>query len=571
MPNVTQYTNPDTSIDTSGFSQAARRIGAAATQTAGSVEQAGRQLGQGIERGADEVGKTVEQHIDYWDQTRVLSQKTAVLADSEQKWQTLLKGTPDPNNPGKFVPGMEPADPTDKDLAARFMRDQVEPALQDLQKTPLGIHGADFAANQAGEIRQHLQTALTADMSSLAGKAVQISDERVKNNSAALIAADPSFHNVDMGLRTMDQLNTTHSSVGTLTADMAMALKMHNEAGKEDLVHTAVAAAIERSGNPEQVVKDFTAKYPDYIKPAQEIALAKAARAQIKFNASLDRSAQIQKKEIQKQQFDEQASSLQTSLINDDGTHKPAGPEFFQAWKALAKQPGADPAKTRALYEFGEHHDGTERTYTDPVTGKQLSDGILDGSVTNLDLIKANNENKLSDKDFSLYQKNLKSLDSLGEQKEGFQAAMKSVDDLTIDRTAGPDPLGTAVAAKIKSQFMPAYLQALKTKTLQPNALDMTDPKSMIRQFVDPQLPTLKDRTQVQSFLAATGPQPAEGPGLLARARAWVDQTIEARTAIPIKSMDDIKTMKLAPGTKVILPDKSIRWVPQPTRDGVPD
>jgi hypothetical protein len=566
MPNITQYTNPDTSINTEGFSQAARRIGAAATQTAGSVEQAGRQLGQGVEQGANELGKTVEQHVDYWDQTRVLSQKTAVLADSEQKWQTLLKGTPDPNNPGKFI--IPPADPTDKDLAARFMRDQVEPALQDLQKTPLGIHGADYAANQAGEIRQHLQTALTADMSSLAGKAVQISDERVKNNSAALIAADPSFHNVDMALKTMDQLNTAHSSVGTITADMAATLKLHNEAGKEELIHTAVAAAIERSGNPEQVVRDFTAKYPDYIKPAQEIALAKQARAQIKFNENLDRSARIQQKELDKADFEKQATALQNSAVNDDGTPKTVGPDYFKQWKALSTAPGADSEKMRALYKFGQEHDGTDHSYTDPEIGKKLADGVIDGTTTNIDLVQAFNDRKLSSADLSRNQSNLKLVDQLGEQKEGFQAAMKAVDDLTIDRTAGPDPLGTAISAKIKSQFMPAYVQALKTKTLPPNALDMTDPKSMIRQFIDPQLPTLKDRTQVQAFLAATGPQPEEGPGLLARAKAWFSTAPD--NAIPVKDPSDIKRLNLAPGTAIKLPDGSIRYVPQP-RDNVAD
>ena len=580
MPNITQYTNPDTTIDTTGFSQAARRIGAAATQTAGSVEQAGRQLGQGIEQGANELGKTVEQHIDYWDQTRVLSQKTAVLADSEQKWQTLLKGTPDPNNPGKFI--IPPADPTDKDLAARFMRDQVEPALQDLQKTPLGIHGADFAANQAGEIRQHLQTALTADMSSLAGKAVQISDERVKNNSAALIAADPSFHNVDMGLRTMDQLNTAHSSVGTLTADMAMSLKMHNEAGKEELVHTAVAAAIERSGNPEQVVKDFTAKYPDYIKPAQEIALAKQARAQIKYNAYLDKQNAAAEDKIAGRQAVQATNDIYTRVMERGYPVGQDTKDLINAAKSNPQGFAVDKDLLKSTHDWIQTQSNKSAYPVESdkdVTKDFLARASLPpddpNSLKISEVFRAGADHSLTKNDFSLYKQLADHKDPQLEfsLKQHFYPAMKSVDELLIDRTAGPDPLGEATSANIRSSALKLYMDAFKDPSITPeklqSMLDMKDPNSALRKLVDPQLPNLKDRTQVKAFLAATGTQAKElqeGPGLLERAKAWFSSD-PTTNAVPVKDPSDVTRMKLAPGTAIKLPDGSIRYVPQP-KDG---
>ena len=568
MPNITQYTNPDTSINTEGFSQAARRIGAAATQTAGSVEQAGRELGSGIARGAAELAQPINNHIEYWDKTRVSTQATAGLADIEQQWQAKLKGTPDPNNPGKVVPGMVPADVTDPDTAKRFQRDVVEPFLEDLQKTPAGLAGAEYAQAKASEIRQHLSTSFAADMATQAGKAIQLSDQRTTDNLAALVAAKPSTSNVDMAIKQLTDLFAIHAGVRTLTADETSILKAHNEDNIRQVVHTAIASAIQQPGvDPEKVAKAFIDKYKDYVKPAEELQLARAATQQIKFNASLDRSAKLHQKEAEKIAFDEKATALQAQAVNPDGSHKVLGPQFFQQWKQLAQQPGADPAKMRALYEFGEHHDGTDRTYTDPNVGNKLASGIIDGTTTNLDLIDAFNKNLLSDKDFSQYSKNLKMVESLGEQKESFQATMKSVDELTIDRTAGPDPLGSAISAKIKSQFLPVYTAALQKKELPPNALDMTDPKSMIRQFIDPQLPSIKNRVQVQAFLAATGPQPDTGPGLLDRAKAWFSSK-PTDNAIPVKDPSDVARMKLAPGTAIQLPDGSIRYVPAPKKEG---
>jgi len=499
MPNITQYTNPDTTIDTQGFSQAARRIGAFATQEASTVQEQGRALGQGIERGANEVAKTVNDHIEYWDKTRVSTQATAGLADIEQKWQTLLKGTPDPNNPGKFVPGQEPADITDPDVAKRFQRDQVEPFLSDLQKTPMGLAGANYAEAKASEIRQHLSTSFAADMSTQAGKAIVLSDQRTTDNLSALVAAKPSTTNVDMAIKQLNDLSATHAGVGTLTADMAATLKAHNEENIRQVVHTAIVSAIQQPGvDPEKVASAFVDKYKDYVKPAEELQLARAAKNQIKFNSSLDRAAEAQAREHAKLQWDNAADKLHMSIVNPDGTLKVAGPEYFTALKDAVQantsynkdgtiKYAPPQGETSALLQFGQNHDGEDKTYTNPAAYKSAANGIIDGSMTEIDIIKMNNNGLLSDKNTARLLQNAKIVADIGVHDEGVKVAMHAADaalTYSMPGIPGKDPKGAIAYSNFINDFLPAYAAAVKKHDLPPNALDFSDPTSMASMYL---------------------------------------------------------------------------------------
>src|SRR5208282_6694108 len=84
---------------------------------------------------------------------------------------------------------------------------------------------------------------------------------------------------------------------------------------KQSLASEAAKSAIMKSSDPVGTAQTFAARYPTLIGGADELAQAKQAQSQQKFNAAQDKALMVAQKQLDKQNADKTATGLLASLI----------------------------------------------------------------------------------------------------------------------------------------------------------------------------------------------------------------------------------------------------------------
>lgn len=402
MPNITQYDAPqgiglrptESGIDANV--QAARRIGAFASQKAEAVGKTlgleGRMLDSSI-RDAGQVAVDYEDHREISHGAAAGAQLTENLTNT---WNDIAKN----------------ADPNDPSVAAKFQQEQLEPALEKFRQGFSTEKSQQWAESHVDLLRQHMFEKSSADMMTLAKKATFENAETMKNSMTNTAVSDPS--SVPSLLKGLDQSldGIVNSSPNLKGADAATIRSTLGQSMREAIVKAGAFGAIQNASNPEAAAAEWTKNYPKEINGMEAMQLAKAAKSQNKINNAYDKAAQLQQKQELVADFHEKYSKLTASTVQADGTLR-AGPDYFKQMAKLANHPGIGYAPEGALkagIAFGQEINANPRNdVTDPHTDEDFGRRVVlpptdPDALSEVDIIKAKTQGLLSDRSFQFYQ-----------------------------------------------------------------------------------------------------------------------------------------------------------------------
>lgn len=498
MPVIPTYDAPNLGLQPSevgvdALQQAARRVGAFASQTGEDMAQLGARVGSSLR----DAGTVAMQSIEHHETAAGAKNYADLFASLTADWTAAAKK----------------ADPNDAGAAARWREQVMEPALDKFANQGFITEGGQqFAQQHIAALRQHLVEKTSTDMSTLAAVAVHTNFEETKNRLASSVYNDPS--SLEFALKTADSsLGAIISSSPTLTAgDAARVRSTALLEAREGIVKSAVVGMIEKNSNV-----DLTAieqKYGEYLKPGEMDMFQRQMKAQQKANAYYDR----QNIALQKQENDLKLHKDMTDWLNTNVTADPNNPgnilikpDAMQKLLGIAhNNPDAPSAVStiRTGIDWLEHQRAPKPTQTEPIRKQALVDGMFsaDKPTTDIDIYKAEVDGDLSRADAASLLALNKALTEEPLKGPIWQDTMNAVKAnmiVQIPGLAGHDTVGMNNYAKFAQTFIPAYLAASRDKTLAPNALDVNDPKSMISQAMAPFRRTAGQR--IQDYTAALG------------------------------------------------------------------
>lgn len=517
MANIKGYEAPSgiglspTETGIEAFAGAARRMGAYGNQIADAKNQEGRQIASSI----TDVGSVVTTYVDQKDRSDISAAATGTLAKLDRDWALLTKGNGLDKNDPNYVP---PADPRDPTIAAKFMEENVGPALDKLNGIAIGENGNKFAESKIEQIRDHLSQKVTADMSTMAGQAAILQDRQTTNNLSNLVTTSPDFHSVDMALQMHKEAAAGAKSNPNISGVQAGQLDEHFQLSQEQIVHAAAASAISKAKDPVATADAFSRRYPDYIKGDAVNQLAKAAQTQTKANLYYDKQVEV----LQKQQAVQAVHAASAKTINDNVSVDPqtnevtVKPKFFKDALDIARNnPDAPNAAetVRTMIGWGQAQQSKERVIVDnPAVVTDFSNRLFDPNkpLTEMDLMRASTKGDISNQTYTKFKGMISDLEQTPLKGPVYQTTMKAAHSALVLSGVGipgKDDKGEQNYALFVQHFIPQYLAASRAGTLPPNALDVKDPNSMISQAMEPFKRTVQQR--IQDYTASLGGTPA--------------------------------------------------------------
>lgn len=507
MPNIQSFDSPvldirPTEIGIEATAAAARR-GGSMFNAAG---EAMNSLGSRIASTVKDVGQVALDYEDHREISAGAKNLAQMQANLIKEWNDKLK---DPN-----------LDPNDPSTGPKFLQERLEPALEQYSSGFNTEKAQNWAQAHVAQFRQHMFHVTAADTAQMAADAAKTNTVATINTLSNTVRDDPS--GLDFALKTLD--GSVEGMIGgnpNLTGTQASRFREEvTQAGKQAIVKSAVFGAITK--DPEagmRLAQD--PRYAPYINGAELKTFAAAAKTQAK--TDLLRDKQIQTYARQQEDFAVHVDANKN--FSDNVTYDPATnravikPEFFNRTLDIVRQhPDSPIASTvaKTYLDWGEHQQNqkTQTVVSDPVLKSQLYSGLFDPNkpTTEVDLMRAQIEGKLSPHDFTAMHQLQKSLEETplkGEVMKDTLAAVKADLTYSMPGMPGRDPNGLKGYSAFIQKFVPEYLRQSRAGTLQPNALDLKDPNSLISQAMAPFKRTpsqlLKDRIDELGKLNLTG------------------------------------------------------------------
>jgi hypothetical protein len=187
---------------------------------------------------------------------------------------------------------------------------------------------------------------------------------------------------------------------------------------------------------------------------------------------------------------------LSDNVSIDPQTGRPIiDPKFYSdALDIVRNNPGAPSAAAavRTMFDWGESQQNKEvKAVDDPLVKQGLTDRLFDPTnpTTRIDLTKASAAGKLSDHSFQSMERLVTELETSPLKGPVWQATAAAAKDaliVSIPGAIGKDMKGTESYASFMQSFIPQYLAKSRAGTLEPNALDVKDPNSMISKAMAP-------------------------------------------------------------------------------------
>ncbi len=495
-PQDTELRPSETGID--ALQQAARRTGAFYEQAGQDMSQIGARGGSAIAAATETGIKSIQAH-----ETATGAKNYAdMLANLTASWNDTAKK----------------ADPNDAGAAARWRANVMEPALQQFaEKGFITEGGQQFAESHVAALRDHLVEKTTADMSTLAGVAATTNFAQTTNKLAASVHLDPS--SLDFALKTADSsLGAIVDSSPTLSATDAARVK--SEAllrAREGIVKSAVIGMIEK--NPDTDLSAINEKYGQYLKPGEMEVFERQAKAQAKANLYYDKQAAL----LQKQQADLSVHKQSTDLLANSVTVDPSNPnhvmvapDFMKKALDIARNNPDAPsaaAAVRTMIDWGESQNRERATpvVDNPQVKADLLQRLTDPNkpLTKMDVLGAEAKGDLSSRTGTLYRQ---MVDELGPSllKDPLAHTALAAASERLGVTSLID--GHERYANFMQSFLPEYERQKRAGTLAPNALDLSDEKSLIRQSLKQFEPDPRDRLAAHLAKTLGMPIPAAGP-----------------------------------------------------------
>jgi len=313
-----------------------------------------------------------------------------------------------------------------------------------------------------------------------------------------------------------------------------------------DIIHAGAMGAIINAPDPEAAAAAWAKKYPDYVNGAESLQIAKAAEVQARSNRLLAKQNDIADKQIATMNVDKSRNQIWSDNVKiDPTTNRPTiNPQFFKdAVQIPMKYQNAPNAieTAKTMLDWGEVQQSDKKIASDPGTVADLTQRLfsLDNPTTEVQLMKAQVDHKLSHDDFAPMLELVKTLQETPIKDPAFKDTLQAAKDsfTYAGSNTADDPMGSANYARFVQNFLPQYLSQSRAGTLQPNALDMRDPKSLISQSIAASklslqasvaqqaatpgvsetppvsLPPLKDRVKDKSYMTGRGMMVWTGTG----------------------------------------------------------
>lgn len=522
MPNIKDYSNPVQGLrpderGTDALLQVARRGGAFFNQAGEAVRTVGDMQGRMFDSAIRQAGAVAIEHADHEQISHGASAFAGLMAQKTDEWNKTLKGYTDAD--GNVHP---PADPNDTTLADKF-RESMEGDLEKFKDSFTTDKSKAWAESRVDALRNHMFEKTTADMGTMAGEAAHINAVKTINTLGATVYSDPS--SLQFARDTLkDSVNGIVASSPNLTG--AAAAKVKTELtfqGEQHLVKSAVMSAITNGQDWKKIADD--PKNAPYINPAEVGTFAKAAKVQEKTDLLRQKQLDAYTKQQNEAQVHAAANKNFTDNVSiDPATNRPIiKPDFFtNALKIVRDNPDAPNAATiaKTYLDWGEHQQNLKDTplRSEPAVKQDFVDRMFstDKPTTEIELMRAQINGKLSKDDFTAMHGMVKTLEEgplKGPVWHDTMDAVKSELIVSVPGLPGKDVVGTNNYAKFAQSFIPDYLSKQRAGTLEPNALDVKDPNSMISKAMAPfkrtQGQRMNDYIAASGGLTMTGSKPA--------------------------------------------------------------
>jgi hypothetical protein len=480
------------------------RLGSLTKQLGGETGELGSQEGRELTNTGSRIGGAIAD----------AGAAAVKVADHQQisqgaaSFATLLQSATDSWNNA-----VKNADPNDPTIAPQFMASLNDQLSKFKENGFYTEEGQKWAEAHVDALRQHMVEKTSADMSTLAGQAIVVNQQKTINSLSNTVHSDPS--SIDFALAALksstEGLLSSSPNISGVQAGAARSEILQK--GAESIVKSAAIGYINKTGQMPPWATD--PKYAPYVNGTELQMFEKAAQTQAKANALADKQTQVAQRQLDDLNVHKDATKVITdNLTFDPQTGQPiVDPKFFkQALDIARNNPNAPSAAetVRTMLNWGEtqQNKGT-KPVDDPATKTALMDRMFspDKPTTTIDLMKARAQHLISDQTFKDYNELATALQETplkGPIWHSVTDAVKSQLIRTDLRTG--DKVGVDQYAGFMQSFLPQYLAKSRDGTLPSNALDINDPKSMISQSLQPYKPSMQGR------LSATAAAPAAAP-----------------------------------------------------------
>lgn len=471
MPNIPEYDQPNIAIRPNETGTEA--MAAAGRRGAAFYNQAGERLGAALRN----AGDTAVDYLDHQQINAGMEHGSALTVNLTDSWNKTAAS----------------ADPYDPATAAKWRAETFEPAAQQFLQGFVTEKGQQWAETYVNNLRQHFYQKTEADMSSLAGIAVDTTVRNIGNRFSNTAMDDPSA--VPMMLNQVD-----HSIDGIIGANPnikgATAAKVKLEVGekiKEQIVKAGAYGAISNAADPVVAAEAWSRQYPDYINGEEERTIARAAQVQNHANLAMAKQAELYQKQIDNLKVEAGRNKIWSDNVSiDAATGKTTiKPDFF---KQIVQLPGQYPHAANAvetaktLLQWGEEQQKREvvphddHAAVDNLLNNVVANPNLSASDAKMAILKSDTASPMTSRtraDLIQLTEDMRNLnDPLLTQD--MAAAKELVEPKFGGINSNPGAYAKFYYDFIHNQYVPARMAG----KLQPNALDMNDPQSMISQAI---------------------------------------------------------------------------------------
>lgn len=496
--------------------QTAHRVGAFGSQLASSTEMLARETerlgaqtsalgtekgnlitGEGARLGSAvaAAGDAAVKQVEHDQVSRGSAGYAAMWADLTKQWNDLSAK----------------ADPTDPTVAQGFMSSVVEPRLQNFKENGFWTEGAQqWAENHTAALRQHFAEKTASDMSQMAGAGVIANAQKTVNSLSATVHDDPT--SLDFALAT--RRSTTEGLLATspnLTGPEAARVRSEfGQKADEAIVKSAAIGAIIKTGQVPDWIKD--PKYAGFVNGAELKIFEQQAKTEQRRQQLADKQLLITQRQLDDLQVHKDANSNFTANVDFDPATGRAiiKPEFYKGALDIARNNPNAPsaaATAKAYLDWGEQQQRVraEALVDNPAVKSDLMTRFTNPNqpLTKLEVLRAEADGNLSTRTGNIYREMIDQRDGMPHDPV-LHAALDGIKE-RVGETIMAD--GHERFANAMAAFWPQYAKLKASGSLPPNALDLEDEKSLIRQTIKAYEPKPEERLQGHIFksLGVTG------------------------------------------------------------------
>jgi hypothetical protein len=474
MPNIETYEAPsnlgispsETGVESTA--RAAQRINLYGSQQAQDITQTGERIGRGVAS----VGDAAMQYMDHRQISAGAANGATLIAGLNESWNQTAKN----------------ADPNDPSTAAKWREETLEPALEKFQQGFVTEGAQQWAERFVDSYRQHAVVKTQSDMSSLAGEAVHVNAMQTVNGLATAAFNDPSTVNFAKGALA-HSLDGLIGSSPNITAEDAGKVKTElQEKGEEAIVKAGIQGAILKGGDWQHIAND-PANAP-YVNGAETMQFERQEKQYQTSMRIMGNQERIQQKQMAEDSAHTAINDSFSKNVSTDATGKVTiNPQFISDMAKIPLQhrnaPDAvDKAETQIRWAESQQKPAAVSDNADAVSGllQVASDPTKSVDDVKIAVQKAEIAKGITPQTSAHMQQLATDMRNINDPlvKNALKIAEEKINPKFGGIQVNPDGYAAFYYNFIHNTYLPAKVAG----TLAPNALDVSDPKSMISQAI---------------------------------------------------------------------------------------